>query len=252
LPEDSLGYVKSGQNIVNSMINIDHIYIIHYHQESNRRVYLEKVLPNFNIPYTFRSLYDRNSPELFDEKYFLNSENNKNIKNAVMSCYGKILEKGMDSSSLKGRAYRAATLEHYKTYEHIVYNTNYEHVLILEDDVRFKDNFLTALKEYEKNIPEDYDICYIGSGCGLNLPYPTTKLIDIHPQKYSRCSDSYIIKRPALQKIVATALPFYGAIDWDLNYIQMVNNFNVYWVTNPLIYQGSQHGQYESSFHIFE
>jgi hypothetical protein len=233
-------------------MKIEHIYIVHYHQEVKRKEYLDRVLPEFNIPYTFRNLYDRNSQEIFDERYFLNTDTNRDIKNSVMSSYGKVLEKGMDSVSLKGKAYRAATLEHYKTYEHIVYNTYYEHVLILEDDVRFKDGILTALQDYEKKMPEDYDICYIGSGCDLNLPYPTLNLIDLHPQKHSRCSDSYIINRKALKKIIATALPFYGAIDWDLNYIQMVNNFNVYWATNPLIYQGSQHGHYESCFHIFE
>jgi hypothetical protein len=230
------------------MIKIEHIYIIHYHQEKERKKYLESELPKFEIPYTFRCLYDRNSPELHDEKYFLNTEENKNLKNNIMTKFGKIVQTGMDVNTLKGKAYRAATLEHYKTYEFIINNTSFEHVLILEDDVRFKDGFKIALTEYETNLPDNYDICYIGSGCDLKLPYNTNKIVDIHPQKHSRCSDSYIIKRSALKQAVNTALPFFGAIDWDLNYIQMVNNFNVYWATNPQTYQGSQHGHYISSF----
>lgn len=233
-------------------MKIDHIYVIHYYKETKRKEYLQTVLKLLKKPYTFRDLYNRTSAELFNEKYFLNTEENKNIKNSVMSQYGKIIETGMDINTLKGKAYRAATLEHYKTYEYVLNETSFEHVLILEDDIRFKKGFETALQDYEAHMPKDYDICYIGSGCNLQLPYKTEKIIDLHPQKYSRCSDSYIVKRSALEKIVNTALPFFGAIDWDLNYIQMVNNFNVYWVTDPLIYQGSQHGHYESCFHIFE
>lgn len=233
-------------------MKIDHIYIIHYHKEIGRKKYLDNTLPALDIPYTFRSLYDRESAEILDEKYFLNTEQNKNIKNKIMSKFGKSIESGMDVNTLKGKAYRACTLEHYKTYEHVIFNTDYEHVLILEDDIRFKDNFKSSLQDYQTYIPEDYDICYIGSGCNLHLPYSTNKIMDLHPQKHSRCSDSYIIKRSALKKTLETALPFYGAIDWDLNYIQMINNFNVYWVTDPQLYQGSQHNYYESCFHIFE
>jgi GR25 family glycosyltransferase involved in LPS biosynthesis len=232
-------------------MTIDYIYIIHYYKEVERKKYLEQYLPILNIPYEFRAQYNRESPEVLSDMYFNQTEENRLKKNAITTQYGKIVEIGMPLEwGEKGRAYRAVTLEHFKTYEHIINNTDYQHVLILEDDVMFKPNFLESLQTYTNTLPEDYDICYIGSGCDLRLPYHTNKILDIHPQYHSRCSDSYIIKREALKKIIDTALPFFGAIDWELNYIQALNKFNVYWVTDPKTYQGSQQGSYASTFSI--
>jgi len=237
-------------------MKIEHIFVIHYHKEVERKKYLNAQLPLLQIPYTFRSLYDRNSPELLEKEYFDSSEINKKRRNDILIKYGKTIQYGMpidDEEFItreKGLAYRAATLEHYKTYEYVVNETNYNNVLILEDDVCFKDGIKEALSVYENALPDDYDICYIGSGCNLQLPIPTTNAVEKHPQLHSRCSDSYIVSRKALIKILKTALPFYGAIDWDLNYIQMLNNFNVYWASDPKTYQGSQHGHYVSCFHL--
>lgn len=236
-------------------MRVEHIFIIHYNKAIDRRAYLDENLPKFNIPYTFRCLYDRQSPEIFDTKYFDISKYNKDKRNNVFEKYGMHIPEGLiletdPITSYRNKAYRACTLEHYKTFEYIYLNTNYEHVLILEDDVCFNDDFLNKLNFFEQNIPTDYDICYIGSGCNLQLPYETEKLFGKHPLRQSKCSDSYIINRNTLKKIVETILPFYSAIDWDLNYIQQLHEMNVYWSTNPLTFQGSQHGKYTSCFSI--
>jgi GR25 family glycosyltransferase involved in LPS biosynthesis len=234
-------------------MKIDHIYIIHYHQQVNRKQYLDSVLPLFNIPFEYRSLYDRKSPEIFEEKYFDQTNENRQKRNNITEKYYRVFEEHTGCPLHWGEralAYRAATLEHYKTYEHILDNTQYNNVLILEDDVRFKDNFLEKLDSHLRVIPDTCDICYIGSGCNLQLPYHTTNLVDKHPLYHSRCSDSYIVTRSALERIVKIALPFFAAIDWELNYIQAALKLNVYWSTDPITYQGSQHGYYKSSFDI--
>lgn len=233
-------------------MKIDSIYIIHYPENVNRKIYLDEQLKSVNIPYFFRSLYNRDSPEVLEDYYFDISTANRDKRNAVMTNFNKKVEIGPDKQSLKGRAYRAVTIEHFKTFEHILQNTNDQWVLILEDDVIFDEPLQNIINLYESLIPEICDVCYIGSGCQLTIPNTTGMPIIENIQKHSRCSDSYIIKRSALEKIVKTALPFYSAIDWELNYLQMVNNLIVYWGTDPKIRQGSQHGFYESSFHIFE
>lgn len=58
----------------------------------------------------------------------------------------------------KGAA--GCALSHKKCWENI-YNGNDEKVLILEDDIRFDDNFNDQLKTYLEKVP-DYDILYIG------------------------------------------------------------------------------------------
>lgn len=232
-------------------MNIDKIYIIHYKNAVERKKYLDTVLLTTNIPFEYRSKYDRNSPEILSDYYFDQTLENKEKRNNILKLYQKSIEEGVPLEwGERGRAYRAATLEHFKTYEHIIKNTDFNNILILEDDVRFYDNFNNLLQTFLQELPHDYDVCYIGSGCNLQLPYSTTKILDKHPYYFSKCSDSYIISRKALQKIIDTALPFFGAIDWELNYLQALNKLNVYWTTVPALYQGSQHGHYESCFHI--
>jgi GR25 family glycosyltransferase involved in LPS biosynthesis len=232
-------------------MKIDKIYIIHYYKEKERREYIENYLTNRATPFEFRSLYNRDSVEVYNEEYFDQSEENKERRNRVIAVHGKVMETGMPLEwGERSRAYRACTLEHFKTYEHILLNTNYNNILILEDDAMFKDDFDDGIQKILEALTDTYDVCYIGSGCDMHLPYATDKVVDLHYQYYSRCSDSYIISRKALQKIVDTALPFFSAIDWELNYLQALNELNVYWATSPITYQGSQHGKYNSTFNI--
>lgn len=230
-------------------MKIDYIYVSHYKALTSRRKYLEETLPTFGIPFELRSLYDRKSPELFDSKYFDPSEENLKVRNSVVHKTNKPCNIGQAvlSDTERWLAYRANALEHYKIFEHVALNTDYQNVLILEDDVRFSPHFNSILEHILKVLPSDYDVCYIGNGCNLQLPYHTDSIIGLHPQFHSRCSDSYIITKNTAEKFTKTILPFFGAIDWDLNYAQAVNNLNVYWSTIPAVWQGSQHGEYISS-----
>lgn len=228
-------------------MKIDHIFVIHYDKEIERKKYLDEKLPSLNTPFSFRSNYNRESSDIFNSLYFDFSDINKNKRNDVMTKYGRHIPSGLGCTTEREKAYRAVTLEHFKTYEFIYNETSFNNVLILEDDVRFEENFLI---ECENNIPNDYDICYIGSGCDLKLPYQTKDFFGKHPQFFSKCSDSYIINRQTIKKIIDDILPFFTTIDWDLNYIQMLHQMNVYWATSPKIHQGSQKGIYNSCFNV--
>lgn len=46
----------------------------------------------------------------------------------------------------------------------------YDSGLIFEDDVLLNDNFSKTLKNYLLQLPEDYDMLFIGEGCNLNIP----------------------------------------------------------------------------------
>jgi len=231
-------------------MKIDHIYVVHYKKLTDRKKYLEETLPKFGIPFEFRSLYDRSSPELFDSKYFDPSEKNLKVRNSVVHKTNKPCNIGQavlcDTDRWLG--YRANALEHYKIFEHVALNTNYQNVLILEDDVQFPPHFSSVLEHILKVLPPDYDVCYIGNGCNLQLPYHTDSIVGLHPQFHSRCTDSYIITKSSAEKFTKTILPFFGAADWDLNYVQALHDLKVYWSTVPAVLQGSQNGVYTSSF----
>jgi len=232
-------------------MNIEKIFVIHYHKAIDRKAYLDLHLPKLNIPFEYRCSIDRDSPEIEQLKYFDCSTENKDKRNQILQRYGLFVPGGLNIDTgtnidLKYKAVRAATLEHFKTYEYIYNETNLNNILILEDDVCFKDQFFNDFKLLQENIPDDYDVCYIGSCCDLQPPSPSESVFERHPTHQSRCSDSYILNRNSIKKIIDNMLPFFTAIDWDLNYVQQLLNMNVYWATNPQIYQGSQQGNYKS------
>tara|TARA_R110000822_G_scaffold1158_2_gene5192 strand:+ start:7850 stop:8527 length:678 start_codon:yes stop_codon:yes gene_type:complete len=225
-------------------MKIDKIFIVHYDKHVNRKLDLEPNIQKLGITYEFKSEFGRSHPYLPDSKYFDRSNENCNRRSEIFK-HGL----GMPDPCLGHHTgYRAVTLEHYFIYKSILEDESLKNVLILEDDVCFKDGFYEQFDVYIDSIPQDYDIAYLGHGCGLNLPQNTDKLFGLHPQRKSRCSDSYVINRNSTEQLVNHLLPFYAAIDWELTYVQNLQKMNVYWCTNPLIVQGSQTGIYESSF----
>lgn len=224
------------------MIDIDKIYIIHYPDLVERKVYLDSNLPKFNIPYEYKCRIMRNSPEIEDPAFIDLSDNNRDKRNVIYhtKSYGGITD-GVTRTSWK-----ANLLEHYFIFNDFV-NSNDENILVLEDDVIFGDGFFETLETFLHEIPDDYDIVYLGSGCDLKFPSHSDKLLEKHPERRSKCGDSYIVSNKAASKIVTSCLPLYCNWDWELNYQQEIHKMDVYWAINPMIFQGSEHGQYSSS-----
>jgi len=223
-------------------MKIDKVYIIHYEPLTERKKYLESILPSFNTPFEFRCKYNRNSPEINDNNLIDLSDENREKRNKI---YSQNNGTRIHSGAIRD-SWKACLLEHYYVFQDFV-NSEYDNILILEDDVIFDSRFFNVLPEYLKVLPDDYDSLFLGSGCNLRLPYQTTDLIGKHPQRASKCGDSYMVSKKAAKKIVNTCLPLYCNWDWELNYQFALHNMDVYWVTEPLIYQGSENGTYTSS-----
>lgn len=223
-------------------MKIDKIYIIHYTPLFERKKYLEKTLPLFNIPFEFKTNFDRSSKEINDINLIDLSKGNEDKRNAILSQSGLSVNTGANKPALK-----AIILEHYHIFKEFI-NSDFENILVLEDDVIFDEKFFTTYQKYLDQLPEDYDVLYLGSGCNLKLPYHTDELIGLHPNRHSRCADSYVISKKAAINVYNTCLPLYCNWDWELNYQQQLHRMNVYWVTEPLVNQGSEGGNYNSSY----
>ena len=138
--------------------------------------------------------------------------------------------------------------KHIKIYENIIKN-DIKSALVLEDDVILDKNFSNNFNLFLSMTPKDWDMIFIGSGCDLTVPPSERKSGVIaykkdHPA--SKCTDSYIIKKSAAQKIINTILPFTFPIDFELNYQMFKHNMNVYWWEPSIVKQGSQCGLYRS------
>jgi len=126
---------------------------------------------------------------------------------------------------------------------------NDEYFLVLEDDVIFCENFVEKFYDHLKRCPKDWDVIYLGNGINLipdNITADNNFYIRNHPA--SKCSDSMILTKKALDDLNKTWFPFSLGSDFELSYQHVLHNHKVYWWHPPLIYQGSQNGTFESCF----
>ena len=148
----------------------------------------------------------------------------------------------------------AIALSHFHAYEEI--GEKYEHGLIFEDDAVLSPNFTNTMKYYITQLPNDYDMLFIGDGCNLHIE-PSKLIPGKHIYKKSlhdgatRCTDSYLISKKCAKQlhhyIKRLSYKIKIPIDWWLNKAASDNNFKVYWVEPTIVTQGTQNGTYKTS-----
>jgi len=210
------------------------IFVLHYSKLVDRK---RHILEQFNkqgiIDYEFIEKYDR-----------------EDLQDCDMLLFDKCVKKSNIS----------LTNKHFYVYNIIA--ENYEYALILEDDVILCDNFIEKLNNYITQLPENFDMLFIGDGCNLHIEkhklIPNKNIYEkcLYPTSWggngaSRCSDSYIITKKCANKMCEyinnlkyeITLP----IDWWLNVATRDNNFKVYWAEPTIVTQGTQNGTFQSS-----
>lgn len=138
-------------------------------------------------------------------------------------------------------------IKHGKIYKELS-RINAEYFIIFEDDVILCENFETHFNDYLSRTPSDWDVIYFGRGCNLHPQNITKENIAYkmnHPA--SRCSDSMLLKKSAVEDLAKTWFPFHLAADWELGYQHFFHNHNIYWWEPSLVVQGSVCGLYGSS-----
>lgn len=213
------------------------IYICHYPPLVDRKKYLDSILPSLNIPYEYSTKYTTYDVDY--EKYFSKSKKDLEFKNSFSSivCYNFNLT----------TALKALCLEHINVYNKI--NTeNLDFGIILEDDAIFVENFHLKLQETIDNLPkENWDVIYITNGCDNRSDYlekgrkqnPTINNFVKMAIPYAWTGGGYIIKRETAKLFKDNIYPIVFPPDFELNYLQNRFNSNVYWLEQPIIYEGS-------------
>ena len=118
---------------------VDKVYLINMDQDTEKLEEVTKECKKFNI--NFERFTGINPLELSEEeleKYV--------TKNCQSMCSNGIIGCG---------------ISHMKIYENALEN-NYKNILVLEDDVYFKNNLYKTLDNAMKYLPKDYDILYLG------------------------------------------------------------------------------------------
>ena len=154
----------------------------------------------------------------------------------------------------------AISLSHFHAYKQIC--DKYDNGLIFEDDVILCDDFTEILNYFITQLPEDFDMLFIGDGCNLHIEehklIPNKNIYEkcLHPTTWggdgaTRCADSYVVNKKCAKKICEYINNLESKInlpiDWLLNEASRDNNFKVYWSEPNIVTQGTQNGLFKTS-----
>ena len=209
------------------------IFVVHYKKMVDRKLHLLQQFKKYNITdYEFIDI-DRDELTQYDISMFQENYSNSQI---------------------------AVSLSHLHAYKEI--RDKYDCGLIFEDDIILSDNFINIFNKYMSQLPETYDMLFIGNGCNLHIENDKLKSSQFIYKKCNeltrwggggstRCTDSYLVNKKCALKICdyMNNLPYKInlPIDWFLNTVARSNNFEVYWAEPTIVSQGSQNGLFETS-----
>ena len=129
------------------------------------------------------------------------------------------------------------SLSHINIWKKVLNNTNYQNILVLEDDCIIDPNFWNKFNSYKSQIPKNFDILYLG---GSNIYGKKISKNILKPKFYSKNSThntgmyAMLINRKVLQKLIDSNTPIDDNIDQVLKN-KLFNKINTYYVFPPLI-----------------
>ena len=221
-------------------------FVIHYTPLINRKKLIDEQLLYFNINPLFITQFDRD--HLINEQ--LNIFEEKKINSAEISYFYKQLE----------------------CYQ-IIIKEKISIALIFDDDVLLDDDFINKTNSYIKQLPNNWDVCYLSDICNFHIP---DNIINNNtPNVFLKNNNHEILngtlahgstRGPAYLINYAAALKIYNifnhyrnnnikinkAHDHWLNDVFRELNFNVYWAEPSIVRGGSEIGFYKTSLHNYE
>lgn len=229
-------------------MSINKIFVIHYTKLTERKLKILDLLKDFKGEIEFVEVLDKQNIPSSDLKkvYFPNAED---FENKVRPLWDVNLHR----FRYLNEAEISCTMKHIYTFKKIM-NENNDHVLIIEDDILpLKDDFITKIENLLDNAPKDWDVIYLSEGIGMDFVNSKIQLSEKVNDELikasapsSNCTDAYLWTKKAAEKAYKTLMPFQLVIDWELSSCFYKNNMNVYWMTDPLFQQGSKTGTYKS------
>jgi GR25 family glycosyltransferase involved in LPS biosynthesis len=202
-------------------MSVDHIFIVHYTPLTDRKAYLIKRFTELGISnYTFYEEYNRNTTSKETMKHYFKLNNLTPAQICI-------------------------TIAHLEIYR-IIAQRKYTRCLILEDDAILCPDFDVKLASYMKELPEDFHLAFLSSGCGLVSQNVSANKVWYRASSSRTCS-GYVIGFPTCERLLETAIPFVKAIDHELNIQINKHNLNTYWAEPALIKHGSE-TVYKSSY----
>ena len=200
---------------------IDKIFICHWDKLTDRKEELIEVLSEENIfDYEFVCDYDKDTWSEEEIKY----DFPKIFE--VVEGYGRKLKSSEISLSLK----------HIKIIREVA--EKYEYALVLEDDVILCDNFVEEFLESHNQLPDNWDIAWVGTCCGLHAPTSEDKRV--YRVNGSRCTHAYAISNIGAKKVLSELKYCNTGADFFFNLLIEKFNLNNYWFEPALAIQSPE------------
>ena len=228
---------SNNENYNNFLDNDLLIHVIHYTPLKERYKFIKKQLDNLSCENRFVTKYDKEKLSKKDLKLF----NTDKVKLSMCSNIKK----------------------HIDTYINISKN-KYKYNLILEDDAILSKDFYNILKKGLKELPDDYDMLFIGTCLNLYAvpedEIKSDKLIYVKSIEETpwgglggtRCTDSYLVSKKCAKKLKTYISKLKDKdiempSDWWLNIVIRDLKLKIYWMEPGIVKQGSEDGHYNSS-----
>lgn len=229
----------------NTNFKIDHIFISHYTKLTERKTFMEKAINEIKLKEEIAPII---WVDFFDRENLTQSQTDEYV----------LYRPGISHSVLIP-AQISVTLGHYFAIEKIANDPKIEIGMIIEDDIIFRNDFVSNLKKVLNCMPSDWDIFCIGGGNWLdgidcsntvNVQKYSDSISVYKPNDFGIVTGNYLINKRSARQIMSHPLykPFSFPIDWTLIKIARSFNMNVYWSRPFLSFEGSKKNCYEASY----
>lgn len=205
-------------------LNIDNVYVCHYSKlEERKKSLLEQFQEEKIYQYQFVETYDKNT--------WKKSEIEREYPN-VFSKWKKGLSHYNEDSQ---NSERSLVLKHVSILKDI-HKNDYKDALILEDDVTLCDGFVEYFNMFVKQLPDDWDIAWVGSCLNLHEPSVDGKYV-YKTDRGSRCTHAFMVSSRMVEKVINEISNVYLPADHFYNYLIKEYNLNNYWFEPSLAIQ---------------
>lgn len=110
-----------------------------------------------------------------------------------------------------------------------------DHSLIMEDDVRFTEDWLSKAIRAKEDVPEDWDLLFLGSCHARNHPVHHVKG-DVWKVEKPNCTHAYYVRHKALPILIDRCQRIYTNIDWSI-IEQAIPHLNAYAILPRIAHQ---------------
>lgn len=200
------------------------IFVTHYTLLTDRKNHILRQLNRFHLDSEFIVGYDKESLTEDDLKIF-------NINKLSL-------------------AEISLTMKHIEAYKQVF--KYHDYALILEDDVILSKDFDKQLDKYIQQLPNDWDMLFIGDGCYLHVPQDIIQNgVNVYRAPSSRCADSYLISKKCTKQILNDIYKNNFIIEKPIDHLlnHFIDKFDLknFWAEPTITTQGTQVGLFKTS-----